>query len=214
MAGAGRRRAARDGAQRSDGPRKELEQRFVEAARGGRCRSLDRGRPPLSFMLNARPFDTLRARFRVARAAEAEDGRNADRCCDTPCQSNHPCSRRDISLLARSGVFVLLRAPVASCPPIMAHLWFSTCPRKANRRSLRRFATLVITHGSGSVLSVSALSGAGLAWTSQSPRSYRRPPRWTPTAHARAGLAWHRRKRAYSRRRHSERPPWRHRCEP
>ena len=165
-------------------------------------------------MLNARPFDIQRARSGVARAAEAEDRREADSCCDTARQSNQPCSRREVTLPAQFLLSVLLGQPVASSPTIMTHALSSIFPRRANRRSLRRFP-FDDHDGSGSDdLSVSALSGAGLASTSQSPRSYLLPLRWTRTAHARAGLAWHRRKHAYSRRHHSGRPPWRHRCEP
>jgi len=72
-------------------------------------------------MLNERAFDAARARFRVARAAEAEDRREADSCCDSPRQSYDPCSRGEVSLPARFLLWVLLGQPVASSPTIMAH---------------------------------------------------------------------------------------------
>ena len=130
-------------------PGRRLKQRFVDAARGGRCWLLDRGRPPQPLMLNARPFDIQRARSRVTRAAEAEDGRKADRCCDTPRQSYDPCSRREIELLARSGISMLLRAPVASCPTIMAHVLFSTLFEESEPAELAPVRSSVITTDQG-----------------------------------------------------------------
>jgi hypothetical protein len=102
-------------------PGRALKQRFVGAARTGPCWLLDRGGPQLPFMLNTRPFDMPRARSRLARAAEAEDRREADSCCDSPRQSYDPCSRREVSLPAPFLLWVLLGQPVASSPTIMAH---------------------------------------------------------------------------------------------
>ena len=207
-------RTPRDGAQRSDGPGKDAKS-AVRRRRSWRPLPIVRSWAPAS------AFHAQRATVRhpageVPRGA----GRGSRRWQQRRSLLRHPLPKQPPMQPARHLVAGPLRpvraAPSACCVVsadngslVVLHLSEESQPTE-----LRRFATLVITHGSGSVLSVSALSGAGLAWASQSPRSYRSLLRRTPTAHARAGLGSRRRKRAYSRRHHSARRPWRHRCEP
>jgi hypothetical protein len=100
-------------------------------------------------MLNARPFDIQRARSRVTRAAEAEDGRKADRCYDTPRQSYDPCSRGEVSLPARFLLWVLLGQPVASSPTIMTHALSSVSSEMSEPAELAPVPVSVITTDQG-----------------------------------------------------------------
>ena len=196
-------------------PGRALKQRFVGAARTGRC----------SFARSWAPASTFHAQRATVRHPAGEIPRDAGRGSRRRPQGRsllrHPPPKLRPMQPGRglvAGPLLVVGAAGTTCCVVSddndsrAVLRIFREERTGGACTGSRFGD---HDGSGSDdLSVSALSGAGAASTSQSPRSYRRPLRWTRTAHARAGLAWRRRKHACSRRRHSARPPWRHRSEP